>query len=194
MSDNNILILQKDQEKQNNDNQNASIEIIDSNPSENNEESKENKKITLNQFLQNNFMKKRINSPYNKKENDKNDIDENQIKIKKNNPSESCKDENEKCEKGNSETENNGIINLKIYNENDQITESKKTLFKKVNDDKKEIQNSIITYNQNIEVNSSAEGNIEKKKIKIKSYFNNRRSDYFNYNNWNCNIFSSQKG
>ncbi len=168
MSDNNILILQKDQEKQNNDNQNASIEIIDSNPSENNEESKENKKITLNQFLQNNFMKKRINSPYNKKENDKNDIDENQIKIKKNNPSESCKDENEKCVKGNSETENNGIINLKIYNENDQITESKKTLFKKVNDDKKEIQNSIITYNQNIEVNSPVEGNIEKKKSKLK--------------------------
>ena len=190
MSDNNILILQKDQEKQNNDNQNAGIEIIDNNPSENNEESKENKKITLNQFLQNNFMKKRINSPFNKKENDKNDIDENQIKIKKNNPSESCKDENEICEKVNSETVNNGIINLRIYNENDQITESKKTLFKKVNDDKKEIQNSIITYNQNIEVNSSAEGNIEKKKIKIKSYFNNN----FNYNNWNCNIFSSQKG
>ena len=54
-------------------------------------------------------------------------------------------------------------------------------------------ENQIFTFKQTLEVNSPAEGNIEKKKIKIKSYFNNRRSDYFNYNNWNCNIFSSQK-
>ena len=57
MSDNNILISQKDQEKQNNDNQNANNEIIEDNPSENNEDLKEKKKITLNQFLQNSFIK-----------------------------------------------------------------------------------------------------------------------------------------
>jgi hypothetical protein len=106
-------------------------------------------------------MKKRIKSP--KKENNTNDIDENQIKIQKNNPSESCKDENEICENVNSETENTESVIVRNHNENNEISGTKTNLFKKVIDDKKENQNSIISYNKNIKVNSSVEGNIGKK-------------------------------
>ena len=168
MSDNNILTSQKNHEKQNNDNQNASNEIIEDNPSENNEDLKEKKKITLNQFLQNNFMKKRINSPNIKNENNKNDFAQNQIKIQKNDLSESCKDENEICEKVNSETENNENKIVRNHNENNEISDTKTTFFKKVPDDKKENQNFIISYNQKIKVNSPKKGNIGKKKSKLK--------------------------
>ena len=76
-------------------------------------------------------MKKRINSPNIKNENNKNDFAQNQIKIQKNDLSEICKDENEICEKVNSETENNENKIVRNHNENNEISDTKTTFFKK---------------------------------------------------------------